>query len=798
MALNFKFLITFIFLIVLSSCGDLFTTSNDSVNSNQFAGASCLDTEAFARILDSDIQPEINCLQKSMNEFMNIVKTDRPGYLSKKTLNTFLLQDPNMDADIIHITDAVFDLSFLIFGGENGYISRSNVNSLTNFLKYFNSNIIQVSKRFREGVSIDYESHKREADVVATRVFFIANELKRILKLNRSGQVDEIELDKLINNFFKDDVEMLGKINSLMFLKRVFLGGEVYRMNHVEFDNALSKISHLAKISYNFVKAKNFNFSSQKDLMLDLYQEDIFIFKEQLEFHSDEDIVVFSIDNVFSAIEKLLPDFGIDLFNYRNEVLALKGPLVGNEGDKAWNKENNLSNFPSENFTSKQLHRLLDHVQILLFNGESIYRIYELNKEVLSSFDPVSRDFDFAEDQETADDFSRMVSNYKYIKGNQKSPIYDYKFNRNPDAFFEIAAIEYGLTQVMAYYGKADDRARGGYHMTYDETLAVIKKIRRFLRDQGIITIGRKGGNEIAGTADNLVLMSTLFQYQSDGCDSENVCMEVPELTEFVTGLLTAVSIKDFFVEKITNLCPTVDGDEVSKDNRRISVNCFRQNFMTVLKTKIDGEERSLADYMPRLTEYLDELSSDATDSNDLLTSKKLVAFIKETEDFTRTCSETYGQPLPMKPNDAFAVFAGLLNLESTFLRLDTNQNGVMDGLRKKNSEVLNAYYNVYQGAIKGLVAPNGGFAEKLAKPIFQYLIKYGTVPDTSQFSSVWQFFKFLIKFNKRSNASRMTIASILKTLGDQSETSKLYPFKCDECLHDPDMLCEPEDGAWE
>ena len=793
MVFKFKFIALVSLALSLTSCGDLFMNNDSKGGVNQYATADCeLDTEAFSFILEKDINPEINCLNEQMNMFLDLVKTDRPGYLSRKTLKDFILTGPlDIGEDTIYIADAVFDLSFLIFGGDNGYISRANVNQLTDFLKFFNTNIIQVYKRFSSDDKLDYQRHLREAVIVSDRISLITNELKRMLLLHRDGDVDQIDTDVLLNNFFREDPETLEQIKSLMFAKRIFLGGGSYRLTHFEFDAALTKLSSLARIAYDFVKADRFNFSDEQDKMLSLYSTDIDLFRNQIYFYPDSDDRVFDLDDIFGALEKLVPDMGIDFYKYRQEVLALKAPLVGEE-------ESGVPSEPSEVFTSKQLYRLLEHVSYLAYKGQKTYRIYELNKEVLSSKEPVSQVFEFPEDQEVANDFSRMVSDYKFVKGDMKSPIFDYKYNRNPDAYFEITALEYGIKLIMSYYGSADERARGGYHMTYDQTYALIMKIRRFLRDQGIINIGRKGGNEVAGTADNLVLMSTLFQYQSDGCDKNTVCMEVPELTEFLTGLLTAMSIKDFFVEKITSICPSVDGDDVSEENRRISVDCFRENFMTVLNTQIDGDTRSLADYMPKLTGYLNELAEDREIEDDITSSKKYMDFIKETEAFTRTCNFTYGEPLPMKPNDAFSVFAGLLNLESTFLRLDANQNGIMDGRSRRYSEVLDAYYNVYQGAIKGLVAPNGGFMEKLAKPIFQYLIKYGKVPDTSQFSSIWKFVKFLVRFNKRADASRMTIATILKTLGEESETAKKFPFKCDECMHDPDMVCEPEDGAWE
>src|SRR5690606_32269832 len=126
----------------------------------------------------------------------------------------------------------------------------------------------------------------------------------------------------------------------------------------------------------------------------------------------------------------------------------------------------------------------------------------------------------------------------------------------------------------------------------------------------------------------------------------------------------------------------------------------------------------------------------------------------------------------------------------------DTNRNNKLDGLSKslKNNEVLTAYYDVFQGAIKALVAPNGGFMEKLARPIFQYLIKYGKVPDTGRFSSIWDFVKFMLKINKRADASRTTVATILKIIGEQTPTN---PFKCEECLRDPTIECEPEGDEW-
>jgi hypothetical protein len=294
--------------------------------------------------------------------------------------------------------------------------------------------------------------------------------------------------------------------------------------------------------------------------------------------------------------------------------------------------------------------------------------------------------------------------------------------------------------------------------------------------------------------------MSTLFQYQSDGCDPDTVCMEIPEVTEFLTGLLTAVEVKDFFTETMLDLC---SGELDQYD--RIAPECFRRNFINVIETEIPGDGRALADYMPLFYEYLKGLIKDLPQGAPITDSDSFMHFIGETEAFTRSCmhyDEEKTEEVYLKANDAFAVFAGLLNVESTLLRFDLDLNNKIDAQNKNGkNEVLNAYYEVYKGALIAMVkdiVKSEMIARLTAKPIFQYLVKYGEVPDSSQFRSIWRFVKFILKKNKKADISRATVATILKTIGQQSENASLHPFKCEECLRDPTVVCEPEGDPWE
>jgi hypothetical protein len=93
----------------------------------------------------------------------------------------------------------------------------------------------------------------------------------------------------------------------------------------------------------------------------------------------------------------------------------------------------------------------------------------------------------------------------------------------------------------------------------------------------------------------------------------------------------------------------------------------------------------------------------------------------------------------------------------------------------------------------------NEWIGKMMAKPIFKYLVKYGEIPDMKNFKSVWRFIKFILKRNNQNaDISRNTVATILKTIGEQSENAAAHPYKCDECFRDPTQPCVPEGDDWD
>lgn len=789
--MRYTFLILTLFMMI--SCGDIFSKkeSDEGVNLSQF-GTCELDIDAFSYILEQNIKGDVLCLQEKLHLFMDAVETDRPGYISKVVLQNFLITGPiDVEPDVVDIVESVFDLSYIIIGTDKNYIKRDDVDVLFDFLVYFNEHIWKSYKYFTSDKEVSYFTHLKERAIIYDEFTLIADKLKSIYKGNRD-HVAKVDTDKFLVNFFQNDPETLDQVRKVMFLKKVFLGGSNEELTNIEFKEALDAIASLAQVTFDVVKSEKFDFEDKQRKMMELFSRDVETVKNALFFKESDNENLFSINDIIQAIYAFIDpeDIPLDLIKYKKEIKTVKDILLGSEDDL---------------FNSGEVHELIGHGMHIFNEAEFFYKVYNypLYTDALNSRKPISHDFsDFPVVNSTQQDylshFASITQNYKFFKGNNSSPTFDFDFHRNKNGVVEIAAFEYLITLVMEKYGQRNVNARGGVDMTLEQTVTLLDDFKILLRDEGIITVGRVGGGEVANTADNLVLMSTLFQYQSDGCDSEISCMEVPELTEFVIGLFTALEVKDFFTDNMLVRCSS-ELDEFD----RISPQCFRENFIKVLETNMPEDGKSIADYMPLLYNYLLDMVKDLPEGTPVTESTDYMKFITETEAFTRTCThydKLKTEEIPLKGTDAFGVFAGLLNIESTMLKFDLNSNGVLDGRARNGdvNEVMKAYYDVYRGAMTALVAPDGGFMTKLVKPIFKYLIREGTVPDQTQFRSLWRFVKFLLKKNKAADAQRVTIATVLKTLGEQSENSINYPFKCDECLRDPNKLCIPEDGSWE
>lgn len=766
---------------LIASCGDMNKKDNGRRSASLETLTCELDTEAFTKIFERNIKGEILCLQDTIHVFIELVKTDRPGFISEKTLINFIENGPIDfgDEDMVPLVRGLFDLTYLLIGGDKGYISRQSFDQLIELLIDFNQNVFPIHEIFTSDSELSLADYERNRNIVRKYIVIIANKVERVFQANRA-QLDRIDLEQLIERFLVKDPDIAVKAKAVLFLKRMFLGGSVDELTHLELAQALAKLPELGEVAYDLVKLGRFNFKDNAQIMIDeIFLKDIQVVKKNLHYTSDRLEALFTIPdvlNVLDVFEVNLMD--IEFRKYPNEIEKIKKALLGSGGSF---------------FTSVDVVAGLEHLKNILDKGSFFYRVYRMFADELDSPRPITQDFssfpvDNSREAKFLEHFAQITQNYRFFKGNQKAPQFSFLHQRNPQGVWEVSVIEYVVTLLMREYGQSNSAARGGYHMTLEQTLTVVDDIKRFLRDFGILKVGKLYGGEVLAVAENMVLMSTLFQYQSNGCD-DFICMEVPEASEFLLSIVTALSIRDFFTDSISELCYG-EQDEFG----RIYPECFERNFFKVLKKPNPQDSgRSLSHYLPLLSSYLYQITQTLPPHADPTESAQYRKFLAESQAFTRVCryyDTEEKEPVPLEPDDAFSVFAGMLSIESTILKFDKNENNQIDGFGARN-EVLDAYYSTYEGAIKALVAEEAGpFMTRFSLQIFQYLVKYGKVPDANQFGSVWEFAKFLLKFNKNANVTRTTVATILRVLSEQNTGDNI--FKCDQCARDPNVNCVP------
>ena len=266
----------------------------------------------------------------------------------------------------------------------------------------------------------------------------------------------------------------------------------------------------------------------------------------------------------------------------------------------------------------------------------------------------------------------------------------------------------------------------------------------------------------VAGTAQTITLVASLFHTQSNG-DSY---IEVPEFTEFVITMLSSLDLSTSMFGYMTNICPLE-----SKTNR-YNTQCFRDNFRPFLSSvKASGK---VSDSIPQLFDYLKNL--DKADYE---------KYMNKTAKFSRTCTVfENGDEVPMSDGDGIVTWAGLLVIEQSMIRFDINKN-----MQLEPSE-LDELFKVFKPAVEAMIPVE--FLKKYSHEFFKYIVKYERVPevpDVTGIRSLWRalkagfhFVKFLFKSdaNQSSIADRMTYASVLEIIAENSPSVEEEDFDCE------------------
>ena len=749
-------------MVNLVSCGsdlakdilpsDTFTKSDkeDDVP-GQFATCD-IDTKSLAQVLRKNIKNEITCLEQNLNLFIKIVATERPGSLSYQKLSEFMRTTmADVDEGTIDALGGVFDLSSLIFGDDEGYIKQSNVKPLATLLIELNRIFVDgdVYNLFNSTESVSFFEHNKRKSTVY-RSF---KELGIVFGKHFVENDKKIDLLKFLLRFESiGNEEIIANAKCLLFLKKAILGGDRNHLTGNELKRATNLFPDFSKVIFDFVNMPEAQADAYQDEeFLKIYREDILTAKKNFFYADQPSEIIFTYEDIEKFVNKFFPEMA-EFFKYKDSILKAKEVVFKTR---------------DEDFSSEEIMILLDDVLYKnIDRGVHFYKYYNENSSVLSGLGPIRNGFelksfvDFQKESSYMFDFNRIVKNYHFFIGDKYLPTFNFDYNRNARGIFEVSFYEDLVQKFFKSYGSEDKMAVFGYSMTLEQLEGAMIELTELFEGEGWITEGR-----VASTAETITLLSSLFFAQSDGDDK----IEVPEFTEFVISMLSSLTISNDVSAEIGKLCHL-------NEKGTFTGECFRDSFREILK--INRKDKKLGEYVPELTSYVNKLSD-----------KDLSKYLTKVASFSRTCPYfANGEERRMTETDGLVTFAGLVAVEQSVVRFDKDKSGIL------SPEELDEAFTIYKSAVEALVPD---LLKNQAKKIFQYMIKYQRVPDVPEVTglkSLWKAGKevvHLMKFlfltrakNRKSDADRMTFASVLEIIAENSPATIAM-------LEDDPMFCE-------
>lgn len=786
-----------VMLLTLSGCGDLLGKKvvKRELDSSQFEVQCELNLDEFSNILNRNISSQIRCLGENLNFFIRIVKSGKPGYLSRVQLQKYL-EDfrPDVKPEMITALKAVFDLGHLITGDDPDYISKDTVDKVIEFALVFNREVaLHHGQLFQNDGPASYELHRNHRERISNANLTIIESFRKVFNYNRPS-IHALNIVDLLKSFSTDSTAAdINKVIQVLFVKKLIIGGEEKVITNLELERLINNFDRLVLIVFDVVRYKYINLN--QEYIFQMLNTDVANLESIINYGNIDrrEETLFKVDQLLNGLKLYIPKEDLDIEKFEDVIYKVK--TIAMKGERNTVK-------------GKDLDNLFSHAKTLLNRGILFHRIYKHLEEQMNDPRPVSETIDFNEYENTYSQnieevrkFKRIATDYRFMRGSERSIFYVNGSKRDAEGMVEIALFEYIIKVVLSEYGKPTTYKRPGdypkpgedprseFSITQFPFRELVKDFKKALEEMDLIS-----KRKAFSTADNISLLGTLFQYQSD----DNEMMDTNEATEFFVSLFASINIADDMHNyMVAQGCARDKFDRIESD-------CFKQKFWKSLCAvhKRDKKEYSYRDNFPFMFKYLkapENCEDIPEDVEGTLTKQFLDTAILA----SRSC-HYFDQGTPAKPNpnpkeaipysegDMMTIMLAIMHTETTILRWDTNFNNFMD------ADEVDKAYSVYKGALSGFLVSQPVIIQKLHKQIYQYMIKYEKVPDAANFKSVWHFVKFLISFKWKSSAQRKTMVGILNVIGEQTriqnEKDPAVPkFLC-EWLRDPENGIPDED----
>lgn len=684
--------IVIIFSLVLTSCGYVSDKpiENADVYRTDELQTCKIDVSKLGEIFKINQKEQIQCLQENFIQFTKYVRSKNPGTVSEAEIGIFVKKFFVDQSDsIIKGLSLIFQLNMILLKDEADRISHSKISPLFELLVQVNQEAVILTNIIKL-----MDEKQNQAKFWILRKQF--NESTERFAKSTIGVIEKSPgLGQKLNirTFILDLNTKLGSgkldeklIDSLIFLKKILVGGDTQIISSEELKVAITKLPIILGLVFDAYYSAGENFKSESEEMR-FYLTTVRSLYRLVEFKQTNFELVNS-DQLVLIAEKVIKNYDVESF--KPSIEALKSKFIGGKKDSVTLQDLDVV-----------LNIVHDFFEKIYFNSvtyDDAVNNYILSQKrtVLASEIPFKAlpGYDMFNNKKRLDQLSASfidsAANFRYFREKTTgSAVYDSQILRSKSGLIEVNIAKWLSWKLLKAYGHLD--AKGEMQIKAEEFAS-------FLLDAKPILIELKLWSPNFQTfSRNAMLLADLFQQQSNGDQRINL----NEATEYIGMLLTAVEISGKFSQELLRLCDA----GINVEDPLFDKNCFNENFYETILNKLNFKKS-----LPRLAKYFNSSSK-----------KETMDYLLGVEGFAR---DNNAPGVPVNRRDNTLILGAMINIESTFIRFDMNQDNIID------YNELSSAFLTYKASIIELAGLKGD-QEKYAKGIFLYMVSKMAIPKT-------------------------------------------------------------------
>ncbi|MBT7608277.1 MAG: hypothetical protein HN576_00880 [Bacteriovoracaceae bacterium] len=639
------------------------------------------------------------------------------------------LFNSSIDLEKVHAVFRSFQKNLL--GKESDSLKFKDLKVALHYLEIATTSIPYKNELLKKIEDIDKKEYfykKTIINEVKSDMIEFSLELKKLITRNiefpKEQNILEFAID-LNQQYPLADKLTSDVIGSLFSVKTLLLGGAKESFSKQNIVDLLIKAPDLAENILNLF------YINKRDLYTDSLKYQFFLeISNKLKnvFHltdkilGEDELVIkrHELLHIADYMSKESQEFNIHKF--MKSIDAIKTKVIGGN---------------ETNYMLSDIHKIMDLIIKGFENNLYFNETYKANKRIFKRTSkinyiprvnlPIYSKIQSDQLEKLHHSFVHQAKTYRYFRRDNGVAYYNFIIKRTRQGFVESSMINFIFKILQKAYGSVD--GDNVINFSRESLKALLLDFKPILLEFDMWTVS------FDDFVRNILLLSDLFQNTSNSTGF----LEIDETTEFGILVLQAMKLSQEVFTTLKHIqdsgTATAEGVDCSyedQDNPVFPVRCHRKFFFDIFFNKLNHK----IDFPKFFRFYKNS------------TEEELDTYLMHIEGFSRE----YEDPdMPITQRDYGMIIGALLNIESTFIRFDKDEDNVL------NREELDQAFLLYRSAIISL-AELSGSREKYAKSIFLYLVKNKKVPNKVQLLN----FHYNPFINKDIVAKRLNLGAVL------------------------------------